>query len=45
MSFYREIASAIKNVLAAVHEVSKNCQNVGNMQQYKQVRTKVNELN
>jgi len=37
MFSYRDIASAIKDLLDAVNDVLKNCQNVGKMPQYKRV--------
>ena len=35
--FFRDIATAIKDLLDAVNEVFKNCQSVGKMSQYKEV--------
>lgn len=41
MHFYifRDIATAIKDLLDAVNEVFKNCQSVGKMAQYKEVNS------
>ena len=35
--FLRDIATAIRDLLDAVNEVFKKCQNVGKMAQYKEV--------
>ena len=38
MYIFRDIATAIKDLLDAVNEVFKNCQSVGKMSQYKEVK-------